>query len=40
MGNSKRKEYYRKKIIEMVKKIGSERFLKKIYSFVRVFLEE
>ena len=40
MENFEKKEHYRKKIAEMVKKIENEKFLKKIYSFIRVFVME
>lgn len=34
------KEYYRQKIIEMVGKIQNLSYLIKIFSFVKVFLED
>lgn len=34
------KEYYRQKIIEMVEKIQNLSYLIKIFSFVKVFLED
>lgn len=34
------KEYYRQKIIEMVEKIQNLSYLIKIFSFIKVFLED
>lgn len=37
---TKEKEWYRKKIIEMINHINNENYLLKIYSFVKVFFED
>ncbi len=38
--NFKEKDYYKEKIIGMVKKINSQKFLKMIYGFVKALFEE
>lgn len=40
MKRSNEKENYKKKIIEMVEKIENLDYLIKIFSFIKVFLEE
>lgn len=36
----KEKDWYRNKIIEMLQKIDNDEYIKSIYSFVKVFLED
>lgn len=40
MGSITEKEYYRKKIIEMVEEIMSERFIKMIYACAKTLYDE
>lgn len=40
MGELKESMFYKQKICEMVEKINNIEFLLKIYSFVKVFVEE
>lgn len=36
----RQKDFYRERIVEMVKKIKSERFIKMIYAYTKSLLEE